>query len=58
MHFHGVMVDPAIDDGRAYIDGGESIVYEFDIPEDSPPLFGFYHNHVHGTAVHSFLSGL
>jgi hypothetical protein len=47
------------DDSRVYIDGGgEEMTYEFEIPEDFPPLFGFYHNHVHGTASYSFLSGL
>ena len=56
MHLSSILF--AVDDSRVYIDGGETKVYEFDIPEDSPPLFGFYHNHVHGTASYSFLSGL
>ena len=51
------------DDTKLAFDGGQSHVYEFDIPEDSPPLTAYYHNHVHGTPVHgttaySFLSGL
>ena len=41
------------------IDGGaKKHRYEFDIPEDCPPLTAFYHNHVHGIGTYSFLSGL
>jgi FtsP/CotA-like multicopper oxidase with cupredoxin domain len=46
------------DDGRVYIDGGQQMIYEWQIPDDSPRLFGFYHNHVHGTGAYSMLSGL
>ena len=46
------------DDTKLAFDGGPSHVYEFDIPEDSPPLTAYYHNHVHGTTAYSFLSGL
>ena len=42
-----------------FIDGGGTEkVYEWTIPEDTPPRLGFYHNHVHGSATYSFLSGL
>jgi FtsP/CotA-like multicopper oxidase with cupredoxin domain len=34
------------------------MIYEWQIPENSPRLFGFYHNHVHGTGAYSMLSGL
>ena len=38
LHFHGLPVDPTVDDGKVYIDGGgNKITYEFDIPEDTPP---------------------
>ena len=47
------------DDSRVFIDGGGTEkVYEWTIPEDTPPRLGFYHNHVHGSATYSFLSGL
>ena len=47
------------DDSRVFIDGGGTEkVYDWTIPEDTPPRLGFYHNHVHGSATYSFLSGL
>ena len=60
LHFHGLMVDPAIENNRAVaIDGGgNSITYEFTLPDDAQPGFTWYHNHYHGTAAYSSLSGL
>ena len=59
LHFHGLGVDPSIENNRIAVDGGgESITYEFDLPADQPPGFSWYHNHFHGTASYSALSGL
>ena len=59
LHFHGLMVDPALENNRdVAIDGGESLTYEFTLPEDAQPGFTWYHNHYHGTAAYSSLSGL
>ena len=59
LHFHGLMVDPALENNRGVaIDGGESLVYEFTLPDDAQPGFTWYHNHYHGTAAYSSLSGL
>ena len=59
LHFHGLMVDPALEDNRGVaIDGGESLTYEFTLPDDAQPGFTWYHNHYHGTGAYSSLSGL
>jgi len=58
LHIHGAHVDPKIEDLFNPINGGESRTYAFEIPEDQPPVFAWYHNHVHMTAQYSSLSGL
>lgn len=59
LHFHGATFDPEIENTRDAIDGGgESITYTFSIPDDQLPGLFWYHNHFHGTAQYSMLSGL
>ena len=59
LHFHGATFDPEIENTRAAVNGGGGgITYQFAIPEDQPPGLFWYHNHFHGTAVYSMLSGL
>jgi len=60
LHFHGLMVDPSIEMNRevAVDGGGNSYTYEFDIPENHQGGLTWYHNHFHGTAAYSSLSGL
>lgn len=58
IHLHGLQVDPSAVDARVSIDGGESKTYTITIPKDHPAGLGWYHNHNHGTASFSMLSGL
>jgi FtsP/CotA-like multicopper oxidase with cupredoxin domain len=58
IHLHGLQVNPNDEDSRVSIDGGESKTYTIRIPEDHPAGLGWYHNHNHGTASFSMLSGL
>jgi FtsP/CotA-like multicopper oxidase with cupredoxin domain len=58
LHFHGCEFDPKIEDVRSALDGGETKTYEFQVADDHPPGFNWYHNHVKGTAGFSSLSGL
>jgi FtsP/CotA-like multicopper oxidase with cupredoxin domain len=58
LHFHGCEFDPKIEDVRTALDGGETKTYEFQVADDHPPGFNWYHNHVKGTAGFSVLSGL
>jgi len=58
LHFHGANVDPKIENLSIPLDGGESRTYIFEIPEDQPPVFAWYHNHVHMITEYSSLSGL
>jgi FtsP/CotA-like multicopper oxidase with cupredoxin domain len=59
IHFHGLMVDPNIETNSFAIDGGGSeYVYEFNIPMDHVGGLSWYHNHFHGTASYSSMSGL
>ena len=58
IHLHGLQVDPNTVDSRVSIDGGETKTYTISIPADHPSGLGWYHNHNHGTASFSMLSGL
>jgi FtsP/CotA-like multicopper oxidase with cupredoxin domain len=58
IHLHGLQVDPNAVDTRVSIGGGESKTYTIQIPRDHPAGLGWYHNHNHGTASFSMLSGL
>ena len=60
LHFHGLLIDPNIETPNSFaIDGGgNEYTYEFDIPFDHVGGLSFYHNHFHGTATYSSLSGL
>ena len=58
IHLHGLQVDPNEVDSRVSIDGGETKTYTISIPTDHPAGLGWYHNHNHGTASYSMLSGL
>ena len=58
IHLHGLQVNPNDVDSRVSIGGGESKTYTIRIPDDHPPGLGWYHNHNHGTASFSMLSGL
>ena len=59
IHFHGAGFNPFIELVSEALDGGgKSKKYTFKIPENKPPGFYWYHNHFHGAAVHSYLSGL
>jgi len=58
LHIHGASIDPKIESLQEALDGGESRTYVIKIPEDQPPVFAWYHNHVHSSAQYSSLSGL
>ena len=58
LHLHGIQVNPLQIDSRRVFDGGVNHTYEIDIHNNHPSAFGWYHNHHHGTATYSMLSGL
>jgi FtsP/CotA-like multicopper oxidase with cupredoxin domain len=47
LHFHGLHVDPAVDDPFLHVHPGERHVYELAIPWDAQGTY-WYHPHVHG----------
>lgn len=57
LHFHGMHIDPAVDNPFLEIPPGESLVYEFVVPEGSAGLF-WYHPHVHGLLARQLFAGL
>ena len=58
LHFHGLEVNPSVEDTKTYISNGESKTYEVKIAEDQEPGTYWYHNHVQGTTVYAYLSSL
>ncbi|MEW6270651.1 MAG: multicopper oxidase family protein [Thermodesulfobacteriota bacterium] len=57
LHLHGLRVSPAVDDPFLSISPGESVLYEFDVPQGSRGLH-WYHPHVHGRVAQQLFAGL
>jgi FtsP/CotA-like multicopper oxidase with cupredoxin domain len=57
IHFHGAEFSPTDENVMVAYDGGESHTYAFKVNENKSGLV-WYHNHFHGAATPSMLSGL
>jgi Multicopper oxidase len=58
LHFHGMDFSPKEENLRTHVDGSQSRTYTFKVPENKEQGLYWYHNHVHGTATHSYLASL
>lgn len=55
----GLNLDPSINNPYRYTSGGgDSLVYEYTIPDDAPPGVNWYHSRVHGVSALHVLGGL
>ena len=57
LHFHGLHLDPAVDDPFLHVHPGERHVYELAIPWDAQGTY-WYHPHVHGRVAVQLFAGL
>ncbi len=60
LHVHGLHVSPSgnSDNIFLHIEPGQTFNYQYDIPEDHPPGFYWYHPHPHGHTAMQVLNGL
>lgn len=58
LHFHGLHVDPAVDDPFRRIAGGDEGNYFVHIPSHHSPGLHWYHTHVHGAVSLQLMGGL
>lgn len=60
LHVHGLHVSPSgnSDNIFLHIGPGQTFNYQYDIPEDHPPGFYWYHPHPHGHTAMQVLNGL
>jgi FtsP/CotA-like multicopper oxidase with cupredoxin domain len=60
LHVHGLHVSPSgnSDNIFLHIDSGQTFNFQYDIPEDHPPGFYWYHPHPHGHTALQVLNGL
>lgn len=60
LHVHGLHVSPSgnSDNIFLHIDPGQTFNLQYDIPEDHPPGFYWYHPHPHGHTAMQVLNGL
>ena len=60
LHFHGLHITPTGKGDNPFrrVDTGETVDYEFDIPENSPGVMGWYHPHWHGIVAEQLSGGL
>ncbi len=60
IHFHGLMIPPQCHKDNVLstlINSGETYIYSFKIPNNSPPGLYAYHYHVHGQSEAALLGG-
>ncbi len=57
LHLHGLHISPSIDDPFLMVDPGETVYYEFDIPEGTAGTY-WYHPHIHGRVARQLFAGL
>lgn len=57
LHLHGLHVPPGVDNPFLLVEPGETVYYEFDIPEGSAGTY-WYHPHVHGQVARQLFAGL
>jgi FtsP/CotA-like multicopper oxidase with cupredoxin domain len=57
LHFHGLHVDPGVDDPFLHVHPGERHVYELAIPWEARGTY-WYHPHVHGRVAVQLFAGL
>jgi FtsP/CotA-like multicopper oxidase with cupredoxin domain len=60
LHLHGVHVSPEGNSDNIFVTvkGGESFQYEYQIPDNHPAGFHWYHPHQHGTVTNQVFGGL
>ena len=60
LHLHGVHVSPEGNSDNIFltVKGGESFQYEYQIPENHPSGFHWYHPHQHGTVTNQVFAGM
>lgn len=60
LHLHGVHVSPEGNSDNIFVTvkGGESFQYEYQIPQNHPAGFHWYHPHQHGTVTNQVFAGL
>ena len=60
LHFHGLHISPsgAADNSLLMVDGGESVAYDFTLPNAHPGGTFWIHPHVHGTSARQVSRGL
>ena len=57
LHLHGLHISPAVDNPFLSVPRGESVFYEFTVPQGSRGLH-WYHPHVHGHVATQLFAGL
>lgn len=57
LHLHGLHVPPLVDDPFLMVEPGETVYYEFEIPEGSAGTY-WYHPHIHGRVARQLFAGL
>src|SRR3954454_15201401 len=60
LHVHGLHVSPSDNSDNIFLTvrAGESFQYEYQIPENHPAGFYWYHPHLHGTVTNQVFAGL
>ncbi|MBO9997650.1 MAG: multicopper oxidase family protein [Cyanobacteria bacterium SID2] len=60
LHYHGLHVPPTGNADNVFlkVSPGETLTYEFTIPEDHPPGAFYYHPHHHGFVARQVFAGL
>ncbi len=57
LHLHGLHLSPSVDDPFLMVDPGETVYYEFDVPQGSAGTY-WYHPHVHERVARQLFAGL
>ncbi|PPT06657.1 Multicopper oxidase [Geitlerinema sp. FC II] len=60
LHYHGLHVPPTGNADNVFlkVSPGETLLYEFDIPQDHPAGTFYYHPHYHGFVARQVFAGL
>ncbi len=57
LHFHGLHIDPSVDNPFLSVDPGQTCTYEFPVPAGSAGTH-WYHPHIHGSVAEQLFAGL
>lgn len=59
LYIQGLPLDPALNNPYRFTSGGgDSLIYNYRIPRDTPPGVHWYHSRVHGSAALQVMGGL